>query len=631
MPKFKLPRRSRKALHSAEASARGGLLRNLRVSQKLFVSFGVLSLLVVTIGVADGVALSTTNGQLNKMYNDNLQSVARIGQVRADVQQANLLSTKLILRSPLADVSSVQTAIRRLDAAIDANWAAYSKNPAKGTEADMAAFSEGLTKYRTIRDERLVPAAKANSLGTYLGVQNNYIDPLTSTITVALNNLAGIEDKAAQRQMADARSNATSARLLTMTLMGVALAFAVVIALVVSRAIARPLGQTVKILEALAEGRLDQRLAVRGRDEVGRMAEALNTALDRLTATLRDIAGNVTTLASSSEELTAVASQMNSSAARSADRAQAVSTASGQISSNIATVSAGAEEIGSSITEIALSTSSAADVAGQAVRISTDAGAILQKAGRVLRRDRLRHQDHHRHRRADEPARPQRDDRGRPRRRRGQGLRGRRRRGKGAGTGDGPGDRGHPDPRRRDPERLVRRGRGDRRDRLGHRQDQRNAVRHRGGRRGADGDHQRDEPQRRRGRDRLPADLVERGRGGRGRRGDDERGVEHRPGRRRTGPRGPRAPAEPGDVPLLIPPGTADPRRPSCGLIRKAAAVPCQRPAASFAFIASARAIAPFSGRTITVNSSISPSSPRCRKSQPSTWRPPTFARNTSA
>ncbi|GID96024.1 methyl-accepting chemotaxis protein [Amorphoplanes digitatis] len=381
MPKFKLPRRSRKALHSAEASARGGLLRNLRVSQKLFVSFGVLSLLVVTIGVADGVALSTTNGQLNKMYNDNLQSVARIGQVRADVQQANLLSTKLILRSPLADVSSVQTAIRRLDAAIDANWAAYSKNPAKGTEADMAAFSEGLTKYRTIRDERLVPAAKANSLGTYLGVQNNYIDPLTSTITVALNNLAGIEDKAAQRQMADARSNATSARLLTMTLMGVALAFAVVIALVVSRAIARPLGQTVKILEALAEGRLDQRLAVRGRDEVGRMAEALNTALDRLTATLRDIAGNVTTLASSSEELTAVAGQMNSSAARSADRAQAVSTASGQISSNIATVSAGAEEIGSSITEIALSTSSAADVAGQAVRISTDAGAILQKLG----------------------------------------------------------------------------------------------------------------------------------------------------------------------------------------------------------------------------------------------------------
>ncbi|MEU4217857.1 methyl-accepting chemotaxis protein [Actinoplanes sp. NPDC026623] len=380
MPKFKLPRRSRQATPAAETGARGGLLRNLRVSQKLFVSFGVLSLLVVTIGVAGGIALNEVNSRLEGNY-ANLQSTARIGQVRADVQQATSQSMKLILRSPLSDVSSVQTAIRRLDASIDSNWAAYSKDPSAGTKADMAAFAAGLAEYRKIRDEQLVPAAKDNSLSAYLGVQNNYIDPLTNKITVALNNLAGIEDKAAQQQMADARSNATAARLIIVVLIGIALAFAVVIALVVSRAIAGPLGETVKVLEALAEGRLDQRLKVRGRDEVGRMAEALNTALDRLTSALRDIGANVTTLASSSEELTAVAGQMNSSASRSASRAQAVSTASGEISNNIATVSAGADEIGTSITEIARSTSSAADVAGQAVRISGDAGAILQKLG----------------------------------------------------------------------------------------------------------------------------------------------------------------------------------------------------------------------------------------------------------
>jgi len=198
---------------------------------------------------------------------------------------------------------------------------------------------------------------------------------------VELNNLAGIEDKAAQRQMSGARDNADLAQIITIALIAGALAFATVIALVVSRAIARPLGQTVKVLEALAEGRLDQRLQVHGRDEVGRMGEALNTALDRLTAALRDIGENVTTLASSSEELTAVAGQMNSSAARSASRAQAVTTASEEISHNITTVSAGAEEIGASISEIARSTSSAAEVAGRAVRISTEAGDILQQLG----------------------------------------------------------------------------------------------------------------------------------------------------------------------------------------------------------------------------------------------------------
>jgi len=52
---------------------------------------------------------------------------------------------------------------------------------------------------------------------------------------------------------------------------------------------------------------------------------------------------------------------------------------------------------------------------------------------------------------------------------------------------------------------------------------------------------------------------------------------------------------------------------------------------ASFAFIASASASAALIGRTITVSSSIEPSSPRCRKSLPSSSNSPTRARNTSA
>jgi methyl-accepting chemotaxis protein len=357
------------------------MFRNLRVSHKLFASFGVLSLLVVAVGLTGLVQLRAANERLEQMYKQHVQAIAQLGEVRADVQQATSLSAKLILRSPLADVSNVQMAIKRLDGDIDSTWSAYTANPAAGTEADRGSFAAGLAEYRKVRDEQLVPAATANSMSAYLGAQNNYIDPLTSKITVALNNLAGIEDKSAQQQMADARSDAAAAQVLILTLIGGALVFAAVIAVVVSRSIARPLGQTVRVLEALAEGRLDQRLNIRGRDEVGRMGEALNTALDRLTAALRDIGTNVTTLASSSEDLTGVAGRMNASAARSAGRADAVSSASEEISANIATVSAGADEIGSSITEIASSTASAAAVAGEAVRISGEASSILRKLG----------------------------------------------------------------------------------------------------------------------------------------------------------------------------------------------------------------------------------------------------------
>lgn len=67
------------------------------------------------------------------------------------------------------------------------------------------------------------------------------------------------------------------------------------------------------------------------------------------------------------------------------------------------------------------------------------------------------------------------------------------------------------------------------------------------------------------------------------------------------------------------------------GGIEAAPQGPAAQGDASFAFMASARASAPFSGRTITVNSVIAPVSSRCRKSQPSISRAPIRARNTSA
>jgi methyl-accepting chemotaxis protein len=360
---------------------RGGLLRNLQVSQKLLVSFGVLCLLLIAVGVTGLVEVNRAGQRMDRMYQQNLHATALIGEIRAKVQEATAMSAKLILRSAVTDVSSVESSIAQLDTQIDKTWAQYATIAAATTETDRGIFLDLLADYREARSTRLVPAARNDDLLAYLGALNSYIDPLTRGITVSLNNLAKAEDQAAQQQRAAAARSENTARILTVSLIAGALALALLLGLLVSRAIARPLRQTVTVLEGLAEGRLDQRLTVTGRDEVGRMAGALNTALDRLTTTLRGINAGVGTLAASSEQLTAVAGQMRSSAARSAGRADAVSDASRQISENITTVSAGAEEIGSSIGEIARSTSSAAEVAGKAVRISTEAGAILQQLG----------------------------------------------------------------------------------------------------------------------------------------------------------------------------------------------------------------------------------------------------------
>ncbi|BFU46716.1 methyl-accepting chemotaxis protein [Krasilnikovia sp. MM14-A1004] len=378
------PRKSHAAKRRATPSRRlsvTGLMRNLKVAHKLFFSFGLLCLLVVAVGAMGLYQLRNANARMEQMYKGNQQAIEWLGDVRADVQQATARTNDLILRSPVADVSNVQMALQRLDSEIDGTWKLYSSNQNPAAAKDKAAFSAALKEYRQVREQKLVPAAKADDFLGYLGAKNNFIDPLTAKLTVSLDNLAKIEDAAAQKQMAAARDSAQLAQIVTIVLIVVAVLVTIVLALTLSHAIATPLGQTVGVLAGLADGRLDQRLGYTGRDEFGVMGRAVDTALDRLTQALRGINENAITLASSAEELTAVAAQMNTSAANSAERAHAVTAASEEITGNITTISAGAEEIGSSITEIARSTSSAADVATEAVRISTEAGQILQQLG----------------------------------------------------------------------------------------------------------------------------------------------------------------------------------------------------------------------------------------------------------
>jgi methyl-accepting chemotaxis protein len=375
------PRSAGRNKSTSRGAARGNLLRNLQVSQKLLVSFGVLCLLMIAVGVNGLVELNRSGQRMDRMYEQNLQATALIGEIRAKVQEVTAMSARLILHSPITDVATIETGIAKLDSEIDKTWAEYAAIAADSTGPTREVFVTSLAGYREARTARLVPAARNDDMLGYLGAQNSYIDPLTQGVTVSLNNLAKAEDLAARQQRTAAARSENTAQVVTAALVAGALALALLLGFLVSRAITRPLRQTVTVLEGLAEGRLDQRLDVTGRDEVGRMAAALNTALDRLTGTLRGISTSVGTLATSSEQLTAVSGQMRSSASRSASRADAVSNASRQISHNITTVSAGADEIGTSIGEIARSTSSAAEVAGKAVRISTEAGAILQKLG----------------------------------------------------------------------------------------------------------------------------------------------------------------------------------------------------------------------------------------------------------
>jgi methyl-accepting chemotaxis protein len=148
-----------------------------------------------------------------------------------------------------------------------------------------------------------------------------------------------------------------------------------------SASIARPIKKSAGVLEQLADGDFTHRLDVDSKNEIGRMATALNKAMTSLTAAMQAIGKSANTLGQTSQELTSVSRTMGSNAEETSSQANVVAAACEQVSCNIATVATGAEEMSASIKEIAKNSNDAVVVASGAVRVAAAASETIAKLG----------------------------------------------------------------------------------------------------------------------------------------------------------------------------------------------------------------------------------------------------------
>lgn len=136
------------------------------------------------------------------------------------------------------------------------------------------------------------------------------------------------------------------------------------------------------LAEASAKGRFDTRGDLsKHHGEYRKIIESVNHTLDAVVAPLRMTAESASTLASSSEELTAVSQSMASSAEETATQANVVSAASEQVSKNVSSVAAAAEQMQASIREISKNANDSAKVAKNAVGMAQSTNETMKKLG----------------------------------------------------------------------------------------------------------------------------------------------------------------------------------------------------------------------------------------------------------
>ena len=149
----------------------------------------------------------------------------------------------------------------------------------------------------------------------------------------------------------------------------------------------RPWWPTLRCLpKRPTEGRLGVRSdAGKQQGAYRNIMEGINQTLDTIVEPIKATAENASTLASSSEELTAVSQQMAGNAEETAVQANVVSAASEEVSKNVASVASASEEMQASIREISKNANDSARVAKNAVSVASTTNDTMKRLGESSR------------------------------------------------------------------------------------------------------------------------------------------------------------------------------------------------------------------------------------------------------
>lgn len=249
--------------------------------------------------------------KLVKDYKDAVLTQDPRSLTLADEDAQSVDSQLQIMRDKTADNPELQQQI----AQVQAQFKDISSQ-SKATYTKMLSASGGM-------DDQI--AATVKTLSTE-------VDLMTKSLQ-DLNEAIGKKDF--QIELNAVAKTVTLQRMLSMLLFGVALAFALFYAVVLYKQIAVPLNRAVDVLRQVAEGDLTASLDMHSGDEVGKMAEALNTAVRRLNETMQQVITSAANASSYSQQLAAASEAIASGAQEQAASLEETSASLEQITAAV--------------------------------------------------------------------------------------------------------------------------------------------------------------------------------------------------------------------------------------------------------------------------------------------------------
>jgi methyl-accepting chemotaxis protein/chemotaxis signal transduction protein len=309
--------------------------KNLNATARLMASFGVMMVLILSVSYIAVSNLSKANDRVESLYQMHMKGAIRADDITINILNAARFALHAVVHeAEPATVASDEkqgmdnlTQLRaNLDEADKLFVTAKGKQELAAIRAAVPGFEQTeASVFEALRNKDLAAAReRIEALGL-----------IRKTILEAGDAARQTKQDVAQQQFEENAQAYQTARTLMIGAAVVSLVLAIILSLVIARSFSVPLGQAVIALQQVAAGDLTATLDIDTKDEVGRMAGALNNALEKLRSTLEEVTQGAMHASAASQELAAASQAIASGAQEQAASLEETSASLEEITATV--------------------------------------------------------------------------------------------------------------------------------------------------------------------------------------------------------------------------------------------------------------------------------------------------------
>ena len=335
------------------------------IGSRLSLGFGALLVLLVLVAGFSAITTLRLGGQVHEIVDVNNER-SSLAYRMLDSMNAMAIQARSI--TLLTDAKEIESELK----SFEKSKASYLKFE-KDLVANMASADPVAKK---LTDDIAAAAAKMIPMISLAAKQGQEGANIDATMTLALqvrpaevawrkkvDELLDSQTKQNAATAAHATAGTRNALVIEAALVAAAIAICVIVAWRITRGIKGPIGRAVKVAERIAEGNLNNVVEQGGKDEIGRLLQAIAGMQDRL----RGLVGEIRQTADSIQVASAEVATGN----------QDLSQRTEQAASNL-------QQTASSMEQLTGTVRQSADAAAQANQLAASAAEVAQRGGNVV-------------------------------------------------------------------------------------------------------------------------------------------------------------------------------------------------------------------------------------------------------